>query len=136
MKTKKPSAADRTVSMFAAHVPIDERPVEVIDDEVHEGQRVPLEQDVDRLREQAFLGQEWTTKAFGIPNAEGNDYRVSKRGQHYYLETLSRVPGVPAAYGYVGVMLHERDLFAATAVLVQAVRDKQKRDNDAKPSVV
>ena len=128
LKAKKPSASDRTVNMFAVPVPIDERPVEVIDDEVHEGQRVPLEQDVDNLRKQAFLGQEWTTKAFGIPNAEGNDYRVSRRGQYYYLETLSRVPGVPAAYGYVGVMLHERDLFAATAVLVQAVRDKQKRD--------
>lgn len=125
--------------MFSAPKDPDQREVEVIDAEVHEGERVPLEQDVDRLRSVAFQGQEWTTKAFGIPNVEGNDYRVSFKGQHYYLEVLSRVPGVPAAYGYVGVMLHERDLFAATTVLVQAVRDKQRRDNDAKhakPAVV
>jgi len=132
MKPKKPSAADRTISMFGAQpTTIDERPIEVLEAEPNEA-RVPLEQDVDRLRENAFLGQEWTTKAFGAPDAAGNEYRVSRKGQHYYLETLAKTPGTSGAYGYVGLMVHERDLYNMVSVLVQAVRDKQKREADAK----
>ncbi len=127
-KTKKPSAADRTVNMFTGQAPIDERPVEVIEDDPHQGERVPLEQDVDRLRAQAFQGQEWTTKAFGMHEAPANEFRVSLKGAHYYVETLAKTPGTPNAYGYTGVMVHERDLYNFVTVLVQAVRAKQSKE--------
>ncbi len=135
-KPKKPSAADRTVDMFSATPaprPIDEREVEVIVSD-EKAERVPMELEVDRYRAQAFLGQEWTTAAFGSLDAPGNEYRVSRKGAHYYVETLAKAPGAPGgqAYGYTGVMVHDRDLFALTTVLVQAVRDKQKREADAK----
>lgn len=131
-KTKKPSAADRTVSMFAAPIPttLDERAVEVIEDD-EKAERVPMELEVDQFRAQAFQGQEWTTRAFGNLDAPGNEYRVSHKGTFYYVETLAKQPGSASAYGYVGLMVHERDLFALTTVLVQAVRDKQAKDADA-----
>ncbi len=128
MKTTRPSAAARTVDMFAAPKPQDERPVEILEED-SKGERVPVEQDVDRLRENAFKCQEWATKAFGIPEVGGNEYRVSLRGQHYYIETLAKTPGTANAYGYVGLMVHERDLFNLAAVLVQAVRAKQAADS-------
>ena len=125
---KKPSAADRTISMFGAPVPVQELPVVPEAEETKE--RVPLEQDVDNLRDRAFKGQEWTTAAFGIPDADGNQYRCSLMGGHYYLETLAKQGSKPA-YGYVGLMVHERDLYAVTQVLVQAVRDKQKKESNS-----
>ena len=86
------------------------------------------------MRWNAFQGQEWTTKYFGKPEATGNEYRVSHRGEHYYLEALHKLPNGKEAHGYSGVMVHENDLFNMVAVLVQAVREKQKREasNDAK----
>jgi len=126
-KGKKPSAAERTIDMFSAPAAtIDQRPVEVVAEE-EKAERVPLEQDVDRLRNTAFTYQQWTTKAFGEPDAEGNQYRVSYRSPHYYLEALVKQGNRPA-YGYSGYMVHERDLYSVTQVLVQAVREKQKRE--------
>lgn len=127
---KKPSASDRTVEMFQPAIAnMDQRAVEAPVDE-EKANRVPMEQDVDRMREKAFTAQEWATKAFGIPDADGNQYRVSHRGAYYYLETLAKAHGVHgSAYGYVGLMVHERDLYAVTQVLVQAVRDKQKKES-------
>lgn len=139
---RKPTAADRTVDMFtkatiadaAEAAEVAEATGEQHDlDEGENAGRVPIEQDVTRLREVAFQGQEWTSKYFGIPDAPGNQYRMSFRGQHYYLETLAGTPGTPNAYGYTGLMVHERDLFNMATVIVAAVRAKQEREkNDAK----
>lgn len=123
--TKKSPAADRTVNMFSGATPVEEREIEVIDND-ERGERIPLEQDVDRMRDNAFKGQEWTTKFFGKPEATGNEYRCTKRGEYYYLETLSKKPGMKESYGYTGVMLHENDLLPATSVLVQAIRARNK----------
>ncbi len=133
MAAKKPSAADRTVSLFGAQpTTIDERPIEIVEDDA-KAERIPMELEVDRFRASAFQGQEWTTSAFGSFDAPGNEYRVSHKGSFYYLETLAKEPGGKTSYGYVGLMVHDRDLFALTATLVQAVRDKQKREpNDGK----
>ena len=106
---------------------MDSRTIEV-EEETERGERVPLEEDVDRMREKAFLGQEWTSKYFGTPDAEVSEYRVSLRDGYYYLETLRKMPDAKTAYGYTGVMVHERDLYAMVKVLVQAVRDKQQRE--------
>ena len=103
----------------------DSRAIEAPEDD-EKAERVPIEQDVDRMRDKAFRAQEWATKYFGKPEAEGNEYRVTKRGEYYYMETVSKKPGAKEAYGYVGLMLHERDLFNFTEVLVRAVREKQK----------
>lgn len=131
MKPKKPSAADRTVSMFGSPLPttLDERPIEVIEDD-EKAERIPMELEADKYRAQAFVGQEWTTAAFGHLDAPGNEYRVSRKGTFYYVETLGKEAGATCSR-YVGLMVHDRDLYALTAVLVQAVRDKQKREADA-----
>ncbi len=130
-KPAKPSAVDRTVGMFPEPTPIDQRPIEAVDDD-ERGERVPMEEDVNRLRDQAFRVQEWTTKNFGIPEADGNEYRISRKGQHYYLEMLHKTPGTPTAYGYTGLMVHERDLYNMVACLVRAVRDKQASESEKK----
>lgn len=127
-KVKKPSAADRTLGMFGNPPPVEEREVEVLEEAAKEGERVSFEEDADRMRLVAFKGLEWTTKYFGSFDAEGNEYRVSHRGQHYYLETILKEVGKPTAYGYTGLMVHERDLMPLTKVLVEAVRAKQAKE--------
>lgn len=121
---KKPSAATRTIDMFAPVRAQDEREIEVLAPE-EKGERTTVEEDADRMRETAFKGQEWTTKYFGSVVAPGNEYRLSLRGQYYYLETILKEQGKPLAYGYTGLMVHERDLLEMTKVLVAAVRAKQ-----------
>lgn len=119
-KPTKPSAADRTIDLFQAPV----LPAEPEDKE-ELGTRQSLEEDVDRLRENAFKGQEWTTEAFGKVEATGNEYRISHKGQHYYLETLHKIPGAKESHAYSGLMVHDSDLLKVATVIVAAVRAKQ-----------
>ena len=121
----KPSAAERTLGLFGQPTVIQEREIEVIEEEAKEGERVDVEQDVDRMRESAFRGQEWTSKYFGSYDAPGNEYRVSHKGEYYYVETIMKEVGKPTAYGYTGVMVHDRDLESLTLVLVAACRAKK-----------
>jgi len=122
---KKPSAASRTVNLFQpAMGNMEQRAVEAVESD-EKGDRLPLEADVNNLRQRALVAQEWSTKAFGKYEAVSNEFRVSKSGCYYYLETLAKQTGAATAYGYTGVVLHERDLMAATQVLVAAVRAKQ-----------
>lgn len=114
--------------MFAAPGNMDQRGDAEATVEEAKADRVPLEQDLDNLREKAFTAQQWATAAFGIPDAGGNQYRVTFHQGHYYVETVRKEAGRPA-YGYVGVMVHERDIYALTQVLVQAVREKQKKES-------
>lgn len=129
MKPKKPSAADRTIDMFAS--PAVERPIEVVEEAKEDG-RVTVEEDADRMREKAFAGQEWASKYFGDREAPGNEYRMSRHGDHYYLETILKELGKPLAYGYTGVMVHKRDLMEMTKVCVAAVRALQASEAENK----
>lgn len=124
-KAKKPSAADRTMGLFGQPPAIEEREIEVLEPETKDGERVDVEDDVDRLRGKAFAGQEWASKYFGKHEAPGNEYRVTHKGDFYYLETVMKEVGKPTAYGYTGVMVHNQDLYELVKVLVQAVRAKQ-----------
>ena len=119
---RKPSAAERTVGLFEAP------PVEKAEPEertVKDGERVSLEADVDRMRAKAFEAQEWTTANFGTPEAQGNTYRITKKGDVYYLEILSKGVRAQAAHGYTGIMVHAADLYNLATVIVSAVRAKQ-----------
>ncbi len=120
MKKPKRSAEDRTIRMFQ------EPQIEAPEDE-EKLNRVSMDEDSNRLRENAFLGQEWTTKYFGTPEATGNEYRVSFKGHHYYLERLAKLPDGKESHGYTGLMVHENDLLPMVQVLVQAVRERQKK---------
>lgn len=128
VKPKKPSAADRTLGMFGQPPAAEEREIEVLDEVAKDGARVPVEEDADHHREVAFRGQEWTSKYFGSYDAPGNEYRVSQRGEYYYVETILKEVGKPTAYGYTGIMVHERDIMELTKVMVAAVRAKQAKD--------
>lgn len=125
-KTKKPSAAERTVDMFS-QPQLDKSAVQAAEVilEAEKADRVPMEQDADRLRQGAFTGQEWTTAAFGAPEAESDQYRMSLKGNYYYLEHLSYEPGKPGARAYTGVMIHEKNLYAAATVIAAAARAKK-----------
>jgi len=125
MKPKKPSAAECTVDMFGANAP--EQKPEAIEEE-EKAERVSMDADADRMREKAFTVQEWSTAAFGKPEAAGNQFRVSYKNRHYYVEKLHRQAGKTESHGYTGIMVQEEDLLSLTKVLVEAVREKQKRD--------
>lgn len=117
--SKKPSAADRTVQMFQEPVP------EFVEGE-EKGERVTIEQDADRLRDVAFKGQEWAFRTFGAADSDANDYRVSFKDDHYYVEELRKEPGKKEAYGYTGIMVHKRNLLNLTATLVLAARAQKE----------
>jgi len=124
MKPAKPSAASRTVGMFVEPTAtIDDRPIEAPEDDAKEA-RVPMEQDVDRNRQESFKFQEWVSKHFAEKDASEDEYRISKKGEYYLVETLRSLPGTPN-YGSSGIFVHQRNLYNLTAVLVQAVRAKQ-----------
>ena len=123
-KTKKPSAADRTMSMFGAPPAQADGEIEVVEDD-EKGERATMEADADRMRDKAFAGQEWASKFFGSVDAVGNEYRMNRKGEHYYLETILKEVGKPLAYGYSGVMVHKRDLLEMVKVCVAAVRALQ-----------
>lgn len=126
---KKPTAADRTMGLFGQPPAVEEREIEVLAPEVKDGERKSVEEDADRMRDTAFKGQEWTSKYFGSYEAPGNEYRVTHRGDFYYLETIMKEVGKPTAYGYTGVMVHDRDLLELVKVLVAAVRAKQASES-------
>lgn len=125
MATKKPSAASRTVDMFSrenADVIETAQAVANAEAEAEKAERLPLEADADRLRDQAFKVQEWTTAAFGCCDADAAQYRMTRRGDVYYLEGLGYAKGVPHASSYTGVILHKKDLFNAATVIAAAAR--------------
>ena len=97
-------------------------------EEAERAERVSMEADADRMRNVAFKGQEWTTKFFGTPEAPGNEYRLTHRGEYYYLETLGKLPGGKEAHSYAGHMLHERDLFAVARVFFEAAKAKKESE--------
>lgn len=122
---KKPCAADRTVNLFEAPRELTVADAEVLQEEP-KGDRLPVEEDVDRMRLNAFTGQEWSTKHFGTYDGPGNEYRVSKRGDYYYLESILKKEGTKAAYGYTGLMVHKKDIVPMTKVLVEAAKESLK----------
>ena len=124
-KPPKPTAAERTIPMFGAQLEPKPEVAEDAQDEA-KGERIPLEQDVDRMRERAFQVQSWTSAAFASVDAEGDTYRVSYSDGFYYVEVLRKEAFKPA-YGYTGVFVHENNLLGLVTVLVQAARDHQKR---------
>lgn len=125
MATKKPTgpvrptAAERTVPMFQEPV------AEYVEGEA-KGERLTIEQDANRLRDNAFTGQEWASKVFGSGESDENDYRVSFKNDHYYVEELRKEPGKKEAYGYFGLMVHKRNLMNLTTALVLAARAQKE----------
>ena len=107
---RKSSAADRTVDMFAPKV----REIEVLEEAPKEAGRVGHIADADRMRDNAFKVQEWTSKNFGLQDT-ANQYRLTHRGEHYYLESVSDSR-------YCGLFVHESDLIAVATVFVGAAR--------------
>ena len=113
------------MGMFDSPPP--EQKPEAIEEE-EKGERKNLDEDADRMRAKAFDVQEWATAHFGKPEADGNQFRVSHKNSHYYVEKLHRVAGKLESHGYTGIMVQEADLLSLTKVLVEAVREKQKRE--------
>ncbi len=125
MPTKKPSAAARTVDLFSGKTAVEEavpEPIEADDRPDFE----PMEERADGYRERAFKVQEWTTNVFGKHEGEGNQYRVTHKGDMFYLEELKRGPDNKSFYGYSGLMLHEKNFLNAARVIAQAAREYNK----------
>jgi hypothetical protein len=118
----KKTASERTISMFTHNTEREPPPMPEAEVEEQKAERVAIQDDCDRNRENAFNVQEWTTSAFGQPDAKSTQYRMSKKDKFYYLEELRFEQGKHNAYGYTGVIIHERDLLAAAGVVVEAAK--------------
>lgn len=84
------------------------------------GVRESIESAADKWRANAFQGQEWTSKHFGSPDAQDNQYRATLKGGVLYLEKLSANDS--GAYAYAGVMFPEADAPKIATVMVAAAR--------------
>lgn len=127
-KTTKPSAASRTISMFATVQPA-EAPVEAAPEDAPPEERAefqPMEVRAEGYRDNAFKLQEWTSKVFGVPDGDGNEYRVTRANGYFYLEELKESEGGKSFYGYAGLMLSEKNFLKAVRVLAQAAREYAK----------
>lgn len=128
---RKLPTADRTVDMFTGKTVAEEAlPIEVIEEEP-KAEFEPMEARADGYRERAFQVQEWTEKHFGKPEGTGNQYRVSRKGDVFYLEELKRI-GDKSFYGYVGLMLHGPNFLQATRLMAEAARayDKELKEKN------
>jgi hypothetical protein len=126
----KPSAGARTVDMFSGKTQLEatEAAAEVVA-EAEKGDFVPIHQAVNDYREQAFKVQEWTTKYFGRPEeTEKDEYRVSRKGDHLYLEHLKKAPGSKTNYGYAGYMFHKNNFINAARAMAEAARELIKEE--------
>lgn len=129
-KSVRPSAAERTISMFAA-APAVEAPVEAEEPTVHAAkEETPLEE-ADRHREQALKFEEWATKHFGLPD-EGASFRLSSRKgtNGWYLERVFRDNGKTCA-SYTGLMLLDSEIEPLTRMLVEVMRNRRSNGNQS-----
>lgn len=117
---RKAPAELRTVDMFTGKTAIEEAVPEQLPEEARPDFE-PMEERADGYRERAFQVQEWTDKHFGKHEGEGNQYRVSRKGDVFYLEELKR-HGTKSFYGYAGLMLHGQNFLQATRVMAEAAR--------------
>lgn len=114
-RPKKPSAAERTLDMYAPPAP------EVLVEEA-KAERISIPEDANRMRETTFQVQEWTSRCFGLKTGPANEYRVTNRNGYYYLESVSEAR-------YCGLMIPEADLYNLTNVLLAAARAKKERES-------
>jgi hypothetical protein len=129
-KLSKPSAADRTVDIFTKTTAVEAATaaLEDVQEDARDG-FVPIEANADNNREKAFQVQEWATKAFGRPadSEETAEYRLTLKGDHYYLEELASEPGAKTAHKYAGLMIRRQNLVNLTKVLAEAARKELKK---------
>lgn len=122
--TRKPKAADRTVDIFTGKTAVEEASA-AIEEVAQEATREPfggISSEVDRWRDSAFKGQQWTVEAFFNNDLSANQrssskdsYRLSIKKGWLYLEAVQS-PG----RSYAGVMFPETDLLKLTEAWVAA----------------
>ncbi len=123
----KPSAATRTVDMFApaaVEAAIAQAQV-VAPEDLHDAPKVAetVEVAAERWRANAFFTQEHLSKHFneGLPGKE--KYRLTLKDGWRYLEQF-RLDSKGGAYHYCGLMLRDDSLYELTGLFVAASKEK------------
>lgn len=123
---KKASAADRTIDMFSGKTAAETVAAAIEQVETEERPEFePMEARADGYRDRAFQVQEWSTSLWGKPTGE-NQYRVTRKGDTFYLEELKTRGG--SYYGYAGLMLVGKDFINAVKVLAEAAREYNREN--------
>lgn len=133
------SAASRTVDLFSGKTKLEEQQA-ALEEVPVEAIREPftgIEGEVDRWREAAFVGQEWTTGIFYAGQLEQhqkansyNGYRLTDRKGWLYLESVHR-KGEATVHHYSGVMFPTCDLMALTEAFIRACWGKDREATKA-----
>jgi len=128
----KLKAADRTIDIFTGKTK--EETILAAQEDIQEAPREPftgIDGEVDRWRESAFKGQQWTTDVFYNGDSAANQksssnhgYRLTFRGGWLYLEKVTN-PGDASAYA--GLMLPEIDLEKLAGAFVGFLWKKDKK---------
>jgi hypothetical protein len=123
VKPTKPSAAERTISLFAVAQP-HELPVEPEERTAKADVAEPLEVSADRWRAQTMLLDQWATKHFGKLGDEGNQFRLTHKEGRYYLEKLTSHSGRTVS-SYAGLVIDGADLEPIARIFVDAVKHRR-----------
>lgn len=127
-KARKPPAADRTIDIFSGRTKEEEaneaeRIQQGLDIVAQErGPGLTIEQAADKWRANAFVGQEWSTKNFGSPSSDSNEYRTTLKSGMLYLEKTAANPGTRGAFSYAGLMFPEEDAPKLATAIVAAAK--------------
>ncbi len=118
-KVKKPSAADRTVDLFAPKEQV------LSTEDTTESVRLSetIEVAAERWRNNAFFTQEHFSKHFNDSIPGTAKYRITEKGGNMFLEQF-RLGKDGEAYHWSGVMFASSDLNELTNVFVRAARSK------------
>lgn len=123
-KVTKPSAADRTVDLFAPKEPTDFYEA-ATEPEAFKGSET-IEQAAERWRNNALFTAEHLSKHFNDSQPDTAKYRITVKGDWLFLEQF-RLGKDGHAYHWAGLMFQEKDLYEVTSVFVKASKAKKER---------
>ncbi len=131
-RSNKPSAADRTLSMFstaaAGAANLEDATKADAEDTARVGE--PIEVSAERWRANAFYTQELVSKLFLEPPEARTGhatFRITQKNDWMFLEQF-RNGKDGQAYHWSGVMWPASDLYELAGVILKAAKEKQARE--------
>ena len=138
-----PKAEDKTIDMFSGVTRLEEIQAAIEDVQVTEKGFKPMSEMVEAWRNQAFEGQEWTSRNFYNGSAQQHQehssvstglnqgttsavsaFRLSKSNSWMYLESMRSKNAGESWYGYTGLMFPELDFWALVDVFLRSAKEK------------
>ena len=129
MKAKKPSAADRTVDMWAApKAPVLEDASKEDSEDAHRAAEPSIEANADRWLEKAIETQQYLSKKFADNEPNSDKFRLTEHGDMMSLEKFGLGPD-GKAFSWWLVQFGSKNLYELASVVVAAAKARKAKEN-------